>query len=184
VAGLAGWALATRNRVPPLAIAWFVGLWLILAPALWEFGDGVDSNLGLVPVTPSDVTEPARALVVRAEWNSILAGLVILLLAGSALLAIRRRQGRSAPTTGDEPRRAVDTGSAISTNPATPPAVLLDGGWLVATSPAGGTGWGAGIDDTAPQDGEPEGVEGLTSICRRESLSAARRSHAGRHSHP
>jgi hypothetical protein len=37
-----------------------------------------------------------RAMVARAEWNSILAGLVILLLAGSALLADRRRQGRSA----------------------------------------------------------------------------------------
>ena len=92
VAVLAGWALAARNRVPPLAIAWFFGLWLVLAPTLWEFRDGVDSGPGLVPIAPSDVTEPARSLVARAEWNSILAGLVILLLAGSALLAGRRRR--------------------------------------------------------------------------------------------
>jgi SPW repeat len=107
---LAGWAAAARNRVPPLAIAWFLGLWLVAAPSLWEFGDGVDSAPGLVPVGPSDAAEPARALVARAEWSSVLAGLIVLLLAGSTLLAVRRRQGRSAPTTGDEPRRAVGTG--------------------------------------------------------------------------
>jgi hypothetical protein len=102
VAVLAGWALGVRNRVPPLAIACFFGLWLVLAPTLWEFGDGVDSGPGLVPIAPSDMTEPAPAVVARAEWNSILAGLVILVLAGSALLAGRRRQGRSAPTAGGE----------------------------------------------------------------------------------
>jgi len=89
---LAGWALAARNRLPPLAIAGVFGLWLLLAPSLWEFRDGVDSDPGLVPVAPSDVTEPARAMVARAEWNSILAGVLILLLAGSALLADRRRR--------------------------------------------------------------------------------------------
>jgi hypothetical protein len=108
VAVLAGWALLARNRVPPLAIACFFGLWLVAAPSLWEFSDGVESRPGLVPIDPSDVTEPARALVARAEWNSILAGLIVLLLAGSALLAARRRQGRPAPTTGDEDRRHVE----------------------------------------------------------------------------
>ena len=107
VAVLAGWALLARNRVPPLAIACFFGLWLVLAPSLWEFGDGVDSDPGLVPIAPSDVTEPARAMVARAEWSSVLAGLVILLLAGSVLLA-GRRQGRSAPTAGGEHRRHVE----------------------------------------------------------------------------
>jgi hypothetical protein len=110
VAALAGWALAARNRIPPLAIACFFGLWLMLAPTLWEFRDGVDSGPGLVPIAPSDVTEPAPAVVTRAEWNSVLAGLVVLLLAGAALLA-SRRQGRTAPPIGDEPRRPVDRGS-------------------------------------------------------------------------
>jgi hypothetical protein len=108
VAVLAGWALLARNRVPPLTLASLFGLWLVLAPSLWEFRDGVDSGPGLVPIAPSDVTEPARAVVARAEWNSILTGLVILLLAGSALLAGRRRQGRSAPAAGDEHRRPLD----------------------------------------------------------------------------
>ena len=108
VAVLAGWALGARNRIPPLAIACCFGLWLVLAPTLWEFGDGVDSGPGLVPVAPADVTEPASAVVARAEWNSILAGLVILLLAGSALLAGRRRQARSAAAAGAEQRWPVD----------------------------------------------------------------------------
>jgi hypothetical protein len=92
VSVLAGWALLARNRVPPLAVACCFGLWLVLAPLLWEFSDGVDSDPGLVPVAPSDVMEPARVVVARAEWSSILAGLLILLLAGSALLAGRRRR--------------------------------------------------------------------------------------------
>jgi hypothetical protein len=108
VAVLAGWALLARNRVPPLAIACFFGLWLVAAPSLWEFGDGVDSTPGLVPIDPSAVTEPTRAVVARAEWNSILAGLVILLLAGTALLAGRRRQGRSAAGAAEEHRRPDD----------------------------------------------------------------------------
>ena len=104
LAVLAGWARVARNRVPPLAIACSLGLWLLLAPSMWEFGDGVDSDPGLVPINPSEVTEPTRAILARAEWNSILAGLLILLLAGSVLLARRRRQDRSVPTTGGEPR--------------------------------------------------------------------------------
>jgi DNA-binding transcriptional LysR family regulator len=32
VAVLAGWALAARNRIPPLAIACFFGLWLCWSP--------------------------------------------------------------------------------------------------------------------------------------------------------
>jgi hypothetical protein len=99
VAVLAGWALLARNRVPPLAIACFFGLWLVAAPSLWEFSDGVDSGPELVPIDPSNVMEPMRAVVARAEWNSVLTGLVVLLLAGSVLLAARRRQGRPAPTT-------------------------------------------------------------------------------------
>ena len=106
LAVLAGWAMAARNRIPPLAIACFFGLWLLLAPSLWEFGDGVDSAPGLVPIAPSDVTEPTRAMVARADWNSILAGLLTLALAGSVLLAGRRRKGRSA-TTGREHRQQV-----------------------------------------------------------------------------
>jgi hypothetical protein len=107
LAVLAGWAVAARNRIPPLAIACFIGLWLLLVPSLWEFPDGVDSTPGLVPIPPSDVTEPARAMVARAEWNSILAGLLTLALAGSVLLAGRRRKGRPA-STGMEHRQQVE----------------------------------------------------------------------------
>ena len=111
LAVLAGWRHMTGNRIPPLAIACSFALWLLLAPSLWEFSDGVDSDPGLVPVPPSDVLEPSRATVARAEWNSILAGLIILVLAGSALLASRRRRGRSAPTAGGgEYQRRVGTG--------------------------------------------------------------------------
>jgi hypothetical protein len=105
LAVLAGWAMAARNRIPPLAIACFFGLWLLLAPSLWEFGDGVDSAPGLVPIAPSDVTEPTRAMVARADWNSILAGLLTLALAGSVLLAGRRKT-RSA-SAGSEHRQQV-----------------------------------------------------------------------------
>jgi hypothetical protein len=110
LAGLAGWALGARNRIPPLAIAWFLGLWLLLAPSLWEFGDGRDSDPGLVPISPSDALEPTRAVVARAEWNSVLAGLVILVLAGSALLAGRRRQARPAADAGGNDRLQVGIG--------------------------------------------------------------------------
>ena len=92
---LAGWARVARNRVPPMLIALSFGVWLLLAPTMWEFADGVDA-WPLIPIAPSDVTEPTRAMVVRAEWNSILTGLLTLALAGSLLLAARRRKGRSA----------------------------------------------------------------------------------------
>ena len=107
LAVLAGWAMAARNRIPPLAIACFFGLWLLLVPSLWEFRDGVASAPGLVPIPPSDVTEPTRAMVARAEWNSILAGLLVLALAGSVLLAGRRRKDRPA-STGMEHRQQVE----------------------------------------------------------------------------
>jgi hypothetical protein len=113
LAVLAAWALAARNRIPPLAIAWFLGLWLVLAPSLWEFSDGVDSDPGLVPIAPSDVTEPTRAMVARAEWNSILVGLLTLALAGSVLVAARRRSSRrpsAGRTTGGRSRRRTDGG--------------------------------------------------------------------------
>jgi hypothetical protein len=96
LAVLAGWAMAARNRIPPLAIACFFGLWLLLAPSLWEFSDGADT--GLVPITPSEAIEPTQAAIARAEWNSILAGLLVTALAGSVLLAGRRRKGRPVHT--------------------------------------------------------------------------------------
>jgi hypothetical protein len=103
---LAGWAMAARNRIPPLAIACSFGLWLLAAPSLWEFGDGADT--GLVPITPSEAIEPTQAAIARAEWNSILAGLLALALAGTALLADRRRQARSAAGAAEEHRGPVD----------------------------------------------------------------------------
>jgi hypothetical protein len=65
----------------------------------------VDSGPGLVPLIPAAVIEPAWAVVAWAEWNSILAGLVIVLLAGSALLA-GLRQGRPAAGGDDDQRHA------------------------------------------------------------------------------
>jgi SPW repeat len=102
---LAGWARVARNRVPPMLIAVSFGLWLVLTPSLWEFPDGVDA-WPLVPISPSDVTEPTRAMVARAEWNSILAGLLTLALAGSALAAARRRKGRAASASTEHRQQA------------------------------------------------------------------------------
>jgi hypothetical protein len=42
------------------------------------------------------MAEPTRAMVARAQWNSILAGLLTLALAGSVLAASRRRKGSPA----------------------------------------------------------------------------------------
>ena len=97
---LAVWAHVACNRIPPMLIVLAFGGWLLLAPSLWEFADSVDA-WPLVPIPPSDVTEPARAMVARAEWNSILAGILVLCLAASVLMADRRRKRRS-PTDGAE----------------------------------------------------------------------------------
>jgi hypothetical protein len=105
---LASWAHMGRNRVAPLVIVLAFGVWLLLAPAMWEFGDGADTP-GLVPITPGQVTEPTRAAVARAEWSSVLAGLLALALAAWMLLAARRcRQGWSAPSTDSEHPRHAD----------------------------------------------------------------------------
>jgi hypothetical protein len=109
LAVLAAWALAARNPVPPLAIAMSFGLWLLAAPSLWDFRDGVD-GWELVPIPSWEVTEPARAAIARAEWSSILAGLLTLVLAGSMLLAARRR-ARPAPGAGSEPPPRVESTS-------------------------------------------------------------------------
>jgi hypothetical protein len=101
LAALAAWAWSARNQVPPLAIAMAFGLWLLAAPSLWEFRDGVDA-WELVPVPAWEVTEPTRAAIARAAWSSILAGLLTLALAGSALIATRRRRGRAAASAGSE----------------------------------------------------------------------------------
>ena len=105
LAALAAWARSARNQIPPLAITMSFGLWLLAAPSLWEFRDGV-AAWELVPIPAWEVTEPTRAAIARAEWNSILAGLLILALAGSVLLAARRR-ARPVPGAGNEhPPRA------------------------------------------------------------------------------
>jgi len=105
LAVLAAWARTARNQIPPLAIAMSFGLWLLVAPSLWEFRDGVDA-WELVPIPAWEVTEPTRAAIARAEWNSILAGLLTLALAGWVLVAARRR-ARPVPGAGSEhPPRA------------------------------------------------------------------------------
>ncbi len=105
LAVLAAWARSARNQIPPLAIAMSFGLWLLVAPSLWEFRDGVDA-WELVPIPAWEVTEPTRAAIARAEWNSILAGLLTLAVAGWVLVAARRR-ARPVPGAGSEhPPRA------------------------------------------------------------------------------
>jgi hypothetical protein len=110
LAVLAAWARSARNPVPPLAIAMFFGLWLLVAPSLWEFRDGVDA-WELVPIPAWEVTEPTRAAIARAEWNSILAGLLILALAGWVLRAIRR-QSRPEAGAGSGTGRQVEAADA------------------------------------------------------------------------
>jgi hypothetical protein len=104
---LSGWTRVAHNRVPPMLIALAFGVWLLLAPSIWEFADGVD-GYPLTPISPSEVTEPTRAMVARAEWNSILAGLLILVLAGSVLAAAARRRSRRRPSAGRERWRQVE----------------------------------------------------------------------------
>ena len=104
---LAGWARLARNRVPPMLLALAFGGWLVLAPSLWEFANGTDAWM-LVPIPPSAVTEPAPAILARAEWNSILAGLLTVALAGSVLaVAAGCRSGRG-PSVGGQHRRQVE----------------------------------------------------------------------------
>jgi MFS-type transporter involved in bile tolerance (Atg22 family) len=110
LAVLAGLARRAGNPIPPLMIALAFGLWLVLAPLLWEFGYGRDS-WELVPIVPWLATEPTQAAIVRAELNALLAGLLTLALAGSALVAARRRSPRPGPSTGtDHPRHVEVTG--------------------------------------------------------------------------
>jgi hypothetical protein len=53
------------------------------------------------------VIEPTRAVVARTEWNSILARLLTLALAGSVLMAGRCRKARPA-SAGREHRQQVE----------------------------------------------------------------------------
>ena len=103
---LSAWLRLAGNRVPPLLLALAFGGWLLLVPSMWEFADGTDA-WPLVPIPPSEVTEPTRAVVARAGWSSILAGLLTLALAGWLLLTGRRRERRSAGT-GSEHRQQVE----------------------------------------------------------------------------
>jgi SPW repeat len=82
------WARSARNPMPAYAIAMAVGVWLLVAPSLWEFGDGV-TTWSLVPL-PWDA-EPTRAAIARIRWNSVGAGLVALTVVGSVLARLRRR---------------------------------------------------------------------------------------------
>lgn len=107
---LTGWARVARNPVPPLAIAISFGLWLVVVPSLWEFRDGVDA-WELVPIPAWEVTEPTRAAIARAEWNSILAGLLTLAVAGWVLLGARRRARRAPDAGGERPAQAEGAGA-------------------------------------------------------------------------
>jgi hypothetical protein len=100
---LAAWARAARNPLPPLALAMAFGLSLLAVPSLWDFRDGVDA-WELVPIPAWEVTEPTHATILSAQWNSILAGLLTLALAGWGLRAARRR-ARRAPA-GEHPPHA------------------------------------------------------------------------------
>jgi hypothetical protein len=107
---LAAWARAARNPVPPLAIAMSFGLWLVAAPTLWEFRDGVDA-WEPVPIPAWEVTAPTRAAIARAEWSSILAGLLTLALAGWLLLRAHRRTLRAPGAGGERPAPAEAAGT-------------------------------------------------------------------------
>jgi hypothetical protein len=86
------------------------GLWLVAAHSLWEFRDGVDA-WELVPRPAWEVTEPTRAAIARAEWSSILAGLLTLALAGWVLLSARRRARRAPGAGGRRPAQAEAAGT-------------------------------------------------------------------------
>jgi hypothetical protein len=101
---LSDWLRLARNRVPPLLLTLAVGGWPLLVPSLWEFADGRDA-WPLVPIPPSGVIEPTRAIVARAEWNSILAGLLTLALAGSVILVSSRLKRRRPESIAREERQ-------------------------------------------------------------------------------
>ena len=61
---LAVWAHVTRNRIPAMLIVLAFGGWLLVAPSLWEFADGVDA-WPLVPISPSDAPVTGPAMVAR-----------------------------------------------------------------------------------------------------------------------
>jgi hypothetical protein len=101
---LSDWLRLARNRVPPLLLTLAVGGWLLLAPLLWEFADGRGA-WPLVPIPPTEAIGPKRAMVAQADWNSILAGLLTLALAGSVILVSSRLQRRRTASITRERRR-------------------------------------------------------------------------------
>jgi SPW repeat len=82
------WARLARNPAPAYALALAAGVWLLIAPTIWEFGDGT-SSMGLVPLVGD--LEPTRAAIARMRWDSIGAGLLVISLVGSVLLPRNRR---------------------------------------------------------------------------------------------
>lgn len=101
---LSDWLRLARNRVPPLLLTLAVGGWLSLAPLLWELADGRGA-WPLVPIPPTEAMEPTRAMVAQADWNSILAGLLTLALAGSVIMVSSRLQQRRTASIARERRR-------------------------------------------------------------------------------
>jgi hypothetical protein len=98
---LAAWSGARRRPVTPWVIALTVGLWLLVAPSLWEFGDGATTwqlvPSPLVSLPGVQVVEPTMAAIARARWNSVLAGLTTIALAGWVLAGTYRRRWAVAP---------------------------------------------------------------------------------------
>jgi hypothetical protein len=99
-----------NDGIRAVALAMAFGLWLLAAPSLWDFRDGVDA-LELVPIPAREVTEPTHAAIARAQWNSILAGLLTLALAGWALRAARRRGRHASGAGGENPPHAEAAGA-------------------------------------------------------------------------
>jgi hypothetical protein len=96
LAALAARAAARRRPLTPWPIAMAFGLWLVAAPSVWQFSDGADTY-HLSPVEPwgLGVVEPSAAAIARADWSSILAGLLVIVLAGSVLVPAVRRWRRA-----------------------------------------------------------------------------------------
>jgi hypothetical protein len=82
------WARLARNPAPAYVLALAVGVWLLMAPTIWEFGDGA-SSLNLVPLV--DHVEPTRAAIARMRWDSVGTGLPTIYLMASILLPRIRR---------------------------------------------------------------------------------------------